>query len=148
MKRTTAVYALALLAAAGGMLPAQAAGKVKPMHGSYTVSLTPDPSPNATNTAGKEGCSGVNPSSVDKHPLTLSGKGLLKVTLDSPDPTGHGVTDWDLYVEDASGTIIDGSHGGTSHEETATKFKAGQALTIVVCNLAGQPSGTVTYDFR
>ena len=148
MKRTTAVYALALLAAGAGMLPAQAAGKVKPMHGSYTVSLAPDPSPNATNTAGKEGCSGVSPAGVDKHPLTLPGKGLLKVTLDSPDPTGQGVTDWDLYVVDSTGTIIDGSHGGTSHEETATKFKTAQPVTIVVCNLAGEPNGTVTYDFR
>jgi hypothetical protein len=146
MKRTTAVYALALLAVGGGVLPAQA-GTAKPTHGSYSVTLLPDPTPNATNTAGKPGCSGVSPAAIDKHALTVPRKGTLKVVLDSPDPTGQGKTDWDLYVETPAGEIIDGSHGGTSHEETATKFKSGQPVQIVVCNLAGEPTGNVTYDF-
>jgi hypothetical protein len=89
----------------------------------------------------------VNPKAVDVHPLTLPGNGTLHVVLDSPDPTGQGVTDWDLAILDSHGTEYDSSTGGTSHEETYDPgMKKGKA-SIEVCNLAGGPTGTVTYTY-
>lgn len=129
--------------AAGAFVPANAAAKG--FAGSYTLNLLPDPSPDAFNTAGKSNCFNLNPAAVDKHALTVPSAGKLTVVLDSPDPTGAGVTDWDLYVLDKNGDALGESAGGTSHEETTVKFKSKSPLTIVVCNLAGQPSGKVTY---
>jgi hypothetical protein len=145
------VVALAVLAAAAvAVVPAHAATKPKPkpVKGSYNLTLVPDPSPNVLNTVGKPGC-GVIPQSQDKHPFKVPGVGSLHVVLDSPNPSGNGTasTDWDLYLLDADGAIIDSSHGGTSHEETTDKFKKKQGVTIWVCNLAGEPNGTVTYTF-
>ena len=148
------LVAVALLAAAAvTTVPAHAATKPKPkpIKGSYTVTLVPDPTPNATNTIGKDGCTGVSPKGVDNHAFKVPAAGKLNVVLDSPDPTGApgglAGTDWDLYLLDSDGIIVDSSHGGTSHEETVDKFKKAQKLTIQVCNLAGQPDATVTYTF-
>ncbi|MDX6217669.1 MAG: hypothetical protein QOG99_3253 [Frankiales bacterium] len=144
------VVALALItAAAVSVVPAQAATKrPKPIKGSYTLTLLPDPTPNVTNTIGKSGC-GVIPQSQNKHPFTVPAAGTLHVVLDSPNPTGNATvsTDWDLYVLDAEGAILDSSNGGTSHEETSDKLKKKQAVTFWVCNLAGEPNGTVSYTF-
>ena len=150
MSRRPAV-ALALIAAAAiSTVPAHAAAKKpKPVKGSYTLSLLPDPTPNAFNLAGKDGC-GVLPQGQDKHPFTVPGKGTLTVVLDSANPVPDnpaGGTDWDLYVLDSDGTILDSSTGGTPHETTTDKFKKKQGVTFWVCNLAGEPSGTVSYTF-
>ena len=149
MKRRTAVAAAILTVAALGALPSQAATKAKPkpkpIKGSYTLNLTPDPTPNATNAAGKPGC-GVIPSSQDKHAFKVPAAGTLKVVLDSPDPTGKGLTDWDMYLLDPDG-VRTSSVGGTSHEEIIEPFKVKTPVTFWVCNLAGQPSGTVSYTF-
>ena len=150
MSRRPAVALAVLTAAAVSVVPAHAATKPKPkpIKASYTLTLLPDPTPNATNSIGKEGC-GVIPQSQNKHPFTVPAAGTLKVVLDSPNPTGNSTasTDWDLYVLDADGAIMDSSHGGTSHEETTDKLKKKQGVTLWVCNLAGEPSGTVTYTF-
>lgn len=149
MSRRSLVAVTLIAAAAVTTVPASAAkAKPKPIRVSYTVTLLPDPTPNATNTIGKEGC-GVLPQGQDKHAVKIPAAGKLKVVLDSPNPTGNGTagTDWDLYVLDSDGTVLDSSHGGTSHEETEDKFKKKSAVTIWVCNLAGEPSGTVTYTF-
>jgi hypothetical protein len=145
---TTCVSVLAV--AALTLAPAHAAPKKKPkpIDKTYTLNLPPDPT---GETGGlptfPDGCSGVNPASQDKRPFTVPAKGSLKVVLDSPDPTGHGLTDWDLYLLDRDGSVLDSSHGGTSHEETLDKFKRKNPVTIEVCNLAGQPSATVHYVF-
>jgi len=134
--------------AALGIAPAHAAvKKPKPITKSYQLTLPPDPTPNATNTAGMPGCTGISPASADKHAFTVPAKGTLKVVLDSPDPTSTGNTDWDLYVLDSDGSILDSSHGGSSHEETFDKFKKKNPVTFWVCNLLGQPDATVTYTF-
>ena len=93
------------------------------------------------------GCTKLDALATDQHPFTVPAAGRLHVVLDSPDPTGTGSTDWDLYVEGADGSELDSSHGGTSHEETTTPFKNKTALSFVVCNLAGAPNGTVSYTF-
>ncbi|MCW2573465.1 MAG: hypothetical protein QOJ09_1162 [Actinomycetota bacterium] len=145
VRRVATVATLAVLAA-GAYAPALAAPK--PFSGSYQLTLLPDPTPNAFVAAGMADCKNVNPASVDKHPLTVPRAGRLNVVLDSPDPTGKGVTDWDLYVLDSAGDDLANSSGGTSHEEVDIKFKAKTAITIVACNLAGQPNGTVTYKLK
>jgi hypothetical protein len=141
MKRLIAAFAVALMAVFS-VAPAQAA---KPFAGSYKVTLAPDPSPNAFVLIGEESCFTVSPFAVDKRNLSVPSAGKLRVTLDSPDPTGQGVADWDLYVLDSDGEILDSSHGATSHEETVTKLKRKTNVTVAVCNLAGAPEGTVTY---
>jgi hypothetical protein len=151
MNRRTAVVATALTVAVLGALPSQAATKAKPkpkpkpITGGYSLTLLPDPSPNVTNTAGRPGC-GVLPQAQDKHAFTVPAAGTLRVVLDSPDPTKQKLTDWDLYLLDPDG-IRTSSKGGTSHEEIVEPFKAKTPVTFWVCNLAGQPSGTVTYTF-
>jgi hypothetical protein len=150
MNRRLVTCASLAAVAALGIAPAHAATtkpKPKPINKTYALTLPPDPTPNATNTAGMPGCTGLNPASTDKHPFTVPAKGTLKVVLDSPDPTGHGVTDWDLYVLDSDGSILDSSHGGTSHEETFDKFKKKNPVTFWVCNLAGEPDATVHFTF-
>jgi hypothetical protein len=70
--------------------------------------------------------------------------GKYDVTL-LPDPSGTGQTDWDMYVFAKDGELLADASGATSHEETSIKFKAATPVTVVVCNLAGAPSGTVSY---
>lgn len=142
--------AAALLAVASlSAVPAHAGTKPKPpIHKTYSVTLMPDPTADALDQVpGAQGCSGASPQGVNKHVISVPAKGRLEVVLDSPDPTGHGVTDWDLYVLDTDGSVYNGSHGGTSHESTSDKFKKAQKVTIEVCNLAGQPNATVSWTF-
>jgi hypothetical protein len=143
LRRLAPLAAVGLLAL-GAFAPAQAAPKK--FAGSYTVTLLPDPSPNAFVLAGMANCQNVNPQSVDKRDLAVPRAGRLNVVLDSADPTGTGNTDWDLYVLDSAGDELGSSHGGSSHEETSFKLKTKQTISVIVCNLAGQPSGTVTYS--
>jgi hypothetical protein len=145
LRRIVPLAAVAVVAA-GAFLPAQAAPKK--FAGSYQLTLMPDPSPNAFVEAGMANCQNLNPQAVDKHDLAVPRAGRLTVVLDSPDPTGKGVTDWDLYVVDKDGETIADSSGGTSHEEAVFKLKAKQTVTVVACNLAGQPNGTVTYSLK
>lgn len=144
MTRTT-LMAVAVLTALFA-LPAQAA-PAKP-HGSYPLHLNPDPTMEVVGQTGVVGCLGLIAASIDHHPLVLPTKGKLTVDLVSPDPTNHGVTDWDLYVEDMTGEVIDGSHSTSSKEQTRTAFKKGQKVQIVVCNVLGMPDATVTYSFK
>jgi len=145
MSRRLALTATTLVVAALAVAPAHAAGS-KTIKGSYKVTLMPDPTAEATGLV-NDGCSSMNPSSVDNHAFVVPGAGSLTVTLDAPDPAGSAATDWDLWLLDGDGTINTGSHGETSHEEAVAKYKKGQKITIQVCNLAGAPDGTVTYTF-
>ncbi|MDT7573350.1 MAG: hypothetical protein QOE05_3524 [Actinomycetota bacterium] len=139
MNRRLALTVCTLAVAGLAAAPAHAAGVVK---GSYDVTLLPDPSLEAA-----EVCEAVLPTAVDNHELKVPGPGTLTVVLDSPDPTGTGNTDWDLYILDADGSVNSGSDGGSSHEEAAAKFKKAATVTLQVCNLAGAPNGTVSYVF-
>lgn len=148
--RTAAAIALAA-AVSVGVVPAHAAvKKPKPITGSYPLTLLPDPTPEATNEVpGHEGC-GVLPQSQDKHAFAVPAAGTLQVTLTSPDPTGGkqlAGLDWDLYILDSTGAILDSSAGATANEATVTKLKKKQGLTFWVCNLIGEPSGKVSYAF-
>ena len=149
MNRRLVTCASLAAVAALGIAPAHAATKKpKPIDKTYSLTLTPDPTGETGGLPGlPDGCTGVNPAGQDKHPFTVPAKGTLKVVLDSPDPTGHGATDWDLYILDSDGSVLDSSHGPTSHEETFDKFKKKNPLTFEVCNLAGQPTATVHYTF-
>ncbi len=144
LRRIVPLAAVAVLAA-GAFLPAQAAPKK--FAGSYNVTLMPDPSPNAFHTGLHMGnCFNINPMAVDRRELKVPGSGKLSLVLASADPTGAGKTDWDLYVTDKSGESLGEGTGGTSHEEVVIKFKKAETVNVAVCNLAGQPNGTVTYS--
>lgn len=143
----TAVVALLTLAAVAAV-PAQAATKPKPkpIKGSYELTLLPDVTGELAGLVG-EGCVGVLPPGQDKHPFTVPARGTLRVVLDSEDPTGFGLTDWDIYLLDADGSILSAGASGISHEEVAAKFKRKSKVTFWVCNLIGLPFGTVSYTF-
>jgi hypothetical protein len=145
LRRILPLAAVAVVAV-GVTMPAQAAPKK--FAGSYALTLLPDPTPNVFVEAGMGDCQNVNPQSVDKHQLNVPRGGRMNIVLDSPDPTGTGNTDWDLYVLDSAGDELGASHGGSSHEETDFKLKGKQTITVIACNLAGQPSGTVTYSLK
>ena len=146
MSRRLALTALPVVAVALAVLPAHAAAP-KQIKGSYDVNLPPNPTLEATGQVG-DGCdSSPLPTGTDDHAFKVPAAGVLDVHLDSEDPTGTNNTDWDLYVLDSDREIIDSSHGGTSHEETISKFKKAQPVTIQVCNLAGSPQAKVSYTF-
>ena len=149
------ISAVALLAAAAlSAAPAHAAtkkkAKPKPIHGSYHVTTTPNPTLEATDELpGAESCNDVVPAGVDDHPFTIPAAGTLQVVLQGADPSGRGapVPDWDLYLIDSDGSVLDSSNGAGAHEETTDKFKKKQKVTIKVCNLVGTPDATVSYTF-
>jgi len=146
MSRRLALTALPVVAIALAVVPAHAAAP-KQIKGSYDVTAPPNPTLEATGQLG-DGCdTSPLPSGTDDHAFKVPAAGTLDVHLDSDDPTGTNNTDWDLYILDKDREIIDSSHGGTSHEETISKFKAAAPVTIQVCNLAGSPQAKVTYTF-
>lgn len=143
---TSALAGLALIAgSAASAAPAKKAKpKLKRIGGSYTVTAPPDPTMEATGEAGME-CFNIDPKSADNHPLSLPGTGMLRIVLDSPDPTKNKM-DWDLHLLDSKGNIISSSNGGTAHEEIDQPGVRGK-VTIRSCNLAGEPTATVTWSF-
>lgn len=141
---STAVLAgIALTAASAASAAPAKKPKMKVLKGTYTVTAPPDPTMEATGQVGME-CDNVDPLSADDHPLTLPGKGAIKIVLDSPDPTNK--MDWDLHLLDAKGGIIASSNGPTAHEEIDMTGVSGK-VTIRSCNLLGEPTATVTYVF-
>lgn len=141
--------------AALGIAPAHATTrkKPKPIHGSYSVTLNPDPTADVFSSSGQKnptGDCGLIAASTNKHPFKVPAAGTLHVVLDAANPlpasTAFG-PDWDLHIIDADGTELDASTSATAHEETTDKFKKAQALTIEVCNITGQPDAKVTYLF-
>ena len=142
---------LALLAAvAVSASPSHAAGKKKPpVKGSYAVTLMPDPSANVLTTAGQPGQCGVNPRAQDRHSFTVPAAGYLAVTLDAQDPKPGTpyVFDWDVFLLDSTGGALAEGNSSEAHEEIGAKFKKGQTVTILSCNLNGVPNATVSYAF-
>ena len=147
------VLAVALITAAAiSTVPAHAAAKrPKPIKGSYTVTLTPDPVQDVTGqvpTTKPAGCDKTLAGSYNDHPFKVPAAGKLTVTLDAPGGTSTPLgPDWDLWIFDSAGEVVDASHGATAHEETSDKFKKGQSLVFEVCNLTGQNTGNVSYTF-
>ena len=147
MNRRQVLSALTLAAVVAGVgtsTLASAASKHKVVKGSYPVTALPDPTVEGTDQAGMQ-CMNVDPESADLHALTVPAAGALHVVLDSP--SVQGKTDWDLYILDASGKVLDSSTGPTSHEETFDAFTKKQGITIKSCNLLGEPNATVTWTF-
>ena len=151
--RRPAIIAATAVVAGCSVIAASSAGaathKAKPkplkvMKGAYTATAAPDPTMEATGLAGME-CKNIDPASVDNHPLSLPGRGMLKIVLDSPDPAKNKL-DWDLHLLDASGKIIASSNGGTAHEEIDQPNLKGK-VTIRACNLIGEPTANVSYVF-
>jgi hypothetical protein len=144
--RRPAAAALAVVTAAalGAALPSEAAPKKKPkpITGSYTVNLPPDPTGNVDG----QGCAGQVPISQDQHPFTIPAKGLLKLRLVSEDPSGQAL-DWDLALLDEGGSPMVMSTSPTATEEILMKFKRKEKVIFQACNLAGLPEATVSYTF-
>ena len=150
MSRRLAVALTVSVAVSGLAAPALAAkAKPKPIKGSYTVTLAPDPSKEGTSTAGMDGCSGLSPAAKNRHTLAIPAAGTLSVILQGDDPAKGSAPagfDWDLYTYDAGG-ILGGSDGPTAHEETVDFFKKKGSAIIEVCNLDGLPTGTISWTF-
>ncbi len=152
MNRRLIVPLAVLTVAALSAVPSHAAPKKKPapIKGTYSVTLLPDPSPNAGAQSGAfSACNPFITQTTDSHPFTVPAAGTLSVVLDSVDPTKGGAPagpDWDLYIDDAQGEVAS-SHGATAHEEAVAGFKKKTDLKFVVCNLNGAPTATVSYTF-
>jgi hypothetical protein len=151
MTRRPAVALALLVAASVSVLPAHAATKKpKPFKGSYTVNLLPDPTPDVIGQVKTAPVCGTLPQSMNKHPLVVPGAGKLRVHLQSADPAPPAeplLFDWDLYLLDADGAVIDSSHTEFATEDTNTRFKRRTPLTILVCNLTGEQAGKVSYSY-
>jgi len=141
---TAAVVGIAMTAATAASAAPAKKSKTKIKKGSYTVTAVPDPTMEATGLAGIE-CKNIDPASANDHPLTLPGKGELKVVLDSPDPTNK--LDWDLHLLDAKNNIIASSNGATAHEEIDVTGIKGKVI-IRACNLMGEPTASVNWVFK
>jgi len=144
-----ALLAVAVISAAPAHAAVKKKPKPKPIHGSYALSLYPDPSQDVTGQAkAPDGCAKVIPGSFDDHAFKVPAAGTLKVVLDGPaTPASPLGPDWDLWIRDADGSVLDASHGESSHEELVEKFKKGQPLTFEVCNLTGDQNGKVSWTF-
>jgi hypothetical protein len=142
--RRPVIVGLALLVAAGvAAVPAEAGKKPKPIKGSYTVQLPPDP----TGNVGTTGCAGLLPISEDRHQLKLPAKGILTVHLSGDDPASTQQLEWDLAILDADMAAVSSSTSAGSEEETVDKIRKKQTVYIQACNLAGLPNATITYTF-
>ena len=152
MSRRPLVGVALVTAAALSIVPAHAATKPKPkpIKGSYNVTLYPDVTPDVTGQVGDPPVCGALPQSMDKHAFKVPAAGKLVVKLVSPDPTPAASpvhADWDLWILDSKGEVIDGSHSEFATEETSDKFKKATPVTFLVCNVSGQTTGTVSYTF-
>lgn len=149
-RRAVSLAVLAALAVSAS--PSHAATKKKkpaPIKGSYAVTLVPDPSANVLSTAGQPGQCGVNTAAQDRHAFTVPAAGYLAVTLDAQDPKPGTpyVFDWDVFLLDAAGDSLADGNTSEAHEEIGAKFKKGQKVTILSCNLNGVPNAGVSYVF-
>jgi hypothetical protein len=158
-RRPVALVALAAVALLG-VAPSEAAApkKKKPdWKGSYELTLYPDPTESVLPLLA-DGCNGVLATGHDKRQFTVPAAGKLTVNLVSPDPTGRGVTDWDMYLMASEGstagavtgppdTIAYGA-GSTSNEQAIATFKKKTTFSLQVCNLVGNTKGKVSWVFK
>ena len=151
MNARRAVSLAVLAAVAVSASPSHAATKKRkpPIKGAYTVTLMPDPSANVLSTAGQSDMCGANTAAQDRHAFTVPAAGYFAVTLDAQDPKPGTpyVFDWDVFLLDANGDSLADGNSGEAHEEIGAKFKKGQQVTILSCNLNGVPNAAVSYVF-
>ena len=137
----TATLTLAVLAAATVTAPAALAAP-KPITKTYPAAA---PMPDPTNYAGQgySVCAQNVPQSFHKETFKVPAAGSLKVEL-----TGYQ-GDWDLLLVGDKGQEL--ATGGATDlgvpEVVQVKFKKATAVSIVACNWAGGPTGTVKYTF-
>ena len=146
---TLAVVLVVLLVTGSLGSPAVAQKKKKGTHIHDTFAATAVPLPlTASDTTGlTPGCSaGVEGIHKVTHQFTAPGKGILKVYIE-------GFTgDWDLYifVEGMAMARADASQAppdlAPPEEEINYPMTKGQAVDIVACNWAGQPTIDVHYE--
>jgi hypothetical protein len=146
------VFTVAAVAAVGTLAaPALGASKKKPITKTYSV-LAPAPDP--TNWASQAGvktysvCNQKVPQSYNRELFKAPEPGTLKVEV-------SGFTgDWDLLILNGKGT--EAGTGGSdaistpnapTKEVATVKIKKKDTYTIVACNWAGGPTGTVKYTF-
>lgn len=150
MSTRRVVSLAAVVAVAFCSSPSMAAKKKPaPITGTYGVTLVPDPTANVLSTAGRPGNCGLNPGAQNKHVFTVPAAGVLKLTIDAQDPKPGTpyVFDWDIFLLDAAGANLADGNSSEAHEEIAQKFKKGQQVTFLACNLNGVPNATVAYTF-
>lgn len=143
--KTAAVAVVLVAVGAASMAPAVAAPK-KTITKTYAVTAaTPDP----TNAAAGDYsvCPQTVPGSFQADDFTIPAAGTLKVELD-----GY-VGDWDALLMDSDKSEVGASGAGGyapvagGPEVIETSFKKKQTVTIVACNWAGGPTGTVKVTF-
>jgi hypothetical protein len=137
----TATLALAVLAAATVTAPGALAAP-KTITKTYAATA---PMPDPTNYAGQgySVCAQNVPQSFHTETFKVPAAGSLKVEL-----TGY-TGDWDLLLMGDKGQEL--ATGGASDlnvpEVLQVKFKKPTSVSIVACNWAGGPSGSVKYTF-
>jgi hypothetical protein len=147
--RTAASFAVAAVALASAVAPASAAvRRPKPITGSYSLTLAPDP--DATEAVGCEGKARQQGVNVDTRAIKVAGPGTLVVKV-----TGFS-GDWDTAVASGSGSRVaegggtstgDGAPATAAVETLKYKNKKAQTLNLIVCNFLGSPNATVSYTF-
>ncbi len=147
MKRTAALLAGTVVLVGIAAPQSIAAPKKKPITKTYTATAgTPDPTNflGLATGGGYSVCAQNVPGSFHTEVFKVPAAGTLKVEL-----TGY-VGDWDLLLMDAAKEELANS-GLTdvqgAPEVLAVKFKKATTASIVACNWAGGPTGTVKYTF-
>ena len=139
--------ATAVAVAAAVALAAPAGAKPKTIKQSYDVTL-PVPFPMTTDVPGMYGCiDGQESATKNTREITLPAPGLFTAKLEFEG-------DWDLYLVDSKGNLVAQSEqtqptGVDPGIEKLTwkKAKKGQKVSLIACNWAGLPQGTVSYTF-
>ncbi len=146
---TVSIAVLACAAVTAG--PSSAAPKKKPpIKGSYKVTAVPDPTANVFTAAGQGGqCGATVDRTQNYHPFTIPAAGRLTLVLDAKDPRPGTpyVFDWDLFLNGSDGSSLAEATSSEAHEEISHKFKKGQKVVFLTCNLNGDPEATVSYTF-
>ena len=135
----------ALLASLVVALPlATVAQAAPPKNFKKTVTFTdgtPDPSGNA-NSGNENHCSGKLPQEA---PISVKvpGPGYLEVSI------GGFQGDWSLQVKGADGEVLGGDdvNPPSEFESVSIRFKKGETVGILPCNMSGTPQAEVTYSY-
>ncbi len=136
----TALVGAVALGSASPSFAAKPKPKPKPINGSFTATATPDPTSNApANNTGT--CDPKTPTARVTQKFTVPAAGSLHVNVNNK-------LDWTADLRDAGGELA-GSDGGDPQtlEVLDYFFKKKTAVTIGVCNFAGEPQIKVTYTF-
>lgn len=139
--------AVTALAAAAAPAASAAPKKPKQVKASWTVSL-PVPFPMSEDIPTGHGChQGAESATKNSREITLPANGVFQGQVNYSG-------DWDLYLFDASGSIIaasetdeTGSTGAGTEKLTFKKGVKGKKVTLVACNWAGLKDATVSYVF-